>query len=222
MQGMNKGTVIHTSLKPERPDNGARPEIRPKKLKRRAPFSERLLRNTAIACALLLGILTLKNIDTPWSQAAVNGIETALTMRIDPDSTLGDLSFVRSFVPESTLVFLNAASAGPVTPVEGNVLHEYLEGQPWILYSCEDRAEVRSALAGTVSAVSRMESGEWCVLIDHGSGVETMYAYLDKPDVDAGDSVARGGSIGRLHGDTLYYEYRLNGVSTSAEGKSGR
>ncbi len=216
MQSGVKSTVIHTTIRPDKNDKKTSiPIIKQKKMPEKAGFSERLLRNTAIACALLFGVLTLKNIDEPWSQKAVSGIETALTMRIDPDDTLGDLSFVRSFIPESTLVFFNMSSSGILAPVEGTVTHEYLEGQPWTMYSCGESSSVRSALAGTVSAVSCMESGDWCILIDHGEGIETMYAYMDKPKYDAGDKVVRGEEIGKVRGNSLYFEYRINGKSVS-------
>lgn len=227
MQTLGGGTVVHTSIKPEEQPHTSdkrkvRPEIKKAKPRKRVGFSERLLRNTAIACTMLLGVLTLKNVDAPWSQAAVSGIEAALTMRIDPDSSLGELSFVRSFLPESTLVFFDMSSSGPLEPVEGTVVHKFMEGQPWTLYSADTGSAVRSALSGTVSGVSQIESGDWCVLIDHGGGTETMYAYLDKPQVGAGDKVARGEEIGKLCGDRLYYEYRYNGSSVSPTEAHGR
>ena len=133
------GTVVHTLLKPEDTvaNNTKKPEIKKTKARRRVGFSERLLRNTAIACTLLLGILALKNVDAPWSQAAVSGIEAALTMRIDPDASLGEMSFVRSFIPESTLVFFDMSSSSPIEPVEGANVHEFMDGQPWTMYSCD-------------------------------------------------------------------------------------
>lgn len=185
------------------------------KTRKKEGFSERLLRNTAIACSLLLGILTLRNIDQPWSRTAISGIESALTMRIDPDASLGRLNFVKTIIPESTLVFFNMSGAARVEPVNGEVAHEYSDGQPWTLYSCETAAEVRSTMSGTVSAVACMDSGDWCVMVDHGDGVETMYAYMDKPSVDAGDRVERGETIGAARGESLYYEYRQDGTSVA-------
>ena len=215
MQSGSQHTVIHTAMKPvvvqKSPE--AQKKTKAKTKKKRAGFSERLLRNTAISCALLLGILTLRNIDSPWSQAAVKGIESALTMRIDPDTSLGELSFVRSIVPESTLVFLNISGRCALDPVDGNISHEFREGQPWTVYECDEAEPVRSALAGNVSAVMQFDSGGWCAVIDHGKGIETMYAYMEKPLVDAGDSVSRGQQIGVASGGELYYEYRLNGES---------
>lgn len=218
-----KGTIIHTNIRPGSTDEcNKSPVIKQRKLPQKVGFSERLLRNTAVACALLLGILTLKNIDAPWSRSAVEGIEAALTMRIDPDGSLGDMSFVRSFLPESTLVFFDISSSGLLAPVEGEVTHEFYEGQPWMMYSCKAGTSVRSALAGNVSAVNSMDSGDWCVLIDHGDGKETMYAYLEKPNVDAGDRVVRGEKIGAVRGTNMYFEYRESGISTHPFGGTGK
>lgn len=231
MQNSNgQRTVIHTGMLPPEAKTEQKPKLEgarsgKRRLKRsseggsrsktrkNAGFSERLLRNTAIACTLLLGILTIRNIDRPWSRAAINGIESALTMRIDPDAGLGRLSFVKSIIPESTLVFFNMSGAEAVEPVNGDIVHRYSDGQPWTVYSCDPAAEVRSTMSGTVSAVACMESGDWCVMVDHGEGVETMYAYMDKPSVDAGDRVACGETIGAARGESLYYEYRQDGAS---------
>ena len=218
MQNSAPKTLVHTAIRPKEaaPEQQERmPEAPPKNKRRKESLPERLLRNTAIACALLLGILTLKNVDTPWSQAAIGGIEAALTMRIDPDESLGKLSFVRSVIPESTLVFFNISGSKPLEPVEGEVIHRFSEGQPWTLYSCAAGAPVRCVLAGTVSAVVKLDSGDWCMMVDHGGGVETMYAYIDKPSVDAGESVARGEAVAKTLDEELYYEYRVNGESVS-------
>lgn len=107
------------------------------------------------------------------------------------------------------------SGAGTAEPVNGDVVHEYCPGQPWTVYSCDTAAEVRSTMSGTVSAVACMESGDWCVMVDHGEGVETMYAYMDKPSVDAGDRVERGETIGAARGESLYYEYRQDGASVA-------
>ena len=60
---MGGETVIRTSFRPETP----KPEKQPRKKRRKLTFSERLLRNTAVACALLLAILTVKNLDAEKS-----------------------------------------------------------------------------------------------------------------------------------------------------------
>lgn len=209
-------TVIHTQMTPP-PATEERAKPRRVRGKSKLSFGEKLLRNTAIACALLLSILAVRNIDQPWSNAAVDGIEAALTMRIDLDQSLGRLSFVRSIMPESSLVFFNISGTTPAAPVTGDVQHAYTEAQPWTMYLCDASAEVHAAMAGTVSAVAQLESGDWAVLVDHGNGVETMYAYLSEPEVSSGEAVTRGERLGTLNGDRLYYEMRRDGESVDPE-----
>lgn len=210
-------TVIHTRMVPQTPAPEEKAKIRRVRTRSKLSFGEKLLRNTAIACALLLSILAVRNIDQPWSNAAVDGVEAALTMRIDLDQSLGKLSFVRSIMPESSLVFFNISGSTPAEPVTGDVQHAYTQAQPWTMYLCDSSAEVRAALAGTVAAVAQLESGDWAVLVDHGEGVETMYAYLDEPEIESGAAVTRGGRIGTLNGERLYYEMRKDGASVDPE-----
>lgn len=223
MNGQDRGTVIHTAFIPQETETVKKKSRRGRA--KRAPqparklgVGERLLRSTAIACALLLGILALKNIDTPWSRAAVNGLESALTMRIDPDHSLGKLDFVKNIMPETSLVFFNISGSAPAKPVSGSIDHKFSQAQPWITYSCDDRSEVRCTMAGTISAVSQLSGGDWCVLVDHGKGVETMYAFMGEPEVVSGDNVQRGARLGEVQGDTLYYEMRRDGSSVEPEG----
>ena len=51
----------------------------------RLGFSDRLLRNSSIACAILLGILALGNINQPWAEKATAGIEQALKIHTTPN-----------------------------------------------------------------------------------------------------------------------------------------
>ena len=190
-------------------------------LPRKLTFTDRLLRNSAIACAALLGVLALGNIRQPWAEKAAQGIEQALTMRIDLDDSLGELTFVRDLMPESALVFLNVSGAPALTtPVAGEVEHPWSSVQPWLMFDGGDDAPVAAASAGTVTAVSPMSEGRFGLLIDHGSGVETVYAHLARVDVAAGDAVERGQALG-VCADDLYFEYRENGASVDPSEKLG-
>ena len=181
--------------------------------RRRLGFTDRLLRNSAIACAALLGILALGNIRQPWAEKAAQGIEQALTMHIDLDDSIGELTFVRELMPESALVFLNVSAASALTsPVSGAVEHPWSNVQPWLMLTCEDGTPVVAAAAGTVTAVSPMSEGKFGLLIDHGDGVETLYAQMESVEVSAGDTVERGQRLG-VSGEGLYFEYRENAAS---------
>lgn len=169
---------------------------------------DRMLRNTAVACALLLGVLALGNIRQPWAMRASETVQRALTMHIDLDSSIGRLSFVRDWMPESALVFFNLdGGAELAAPVAGELKHAYSDNQPWLLFACPEDSPVRAAADGTVTAVSELSGGSTGVLIDHGEGMETVYAYLSSASVQPGDAVSRGQALGQSAAQ-LYFELR--------------
>ena len=169
---------------------------------------DRMLRNTAVACALLLGVLALGNIRQPWAMRASETVQRALTMHIDLDSSIGRLSFVRDWMPESALVFFNLdGGAELAAPVSGELKHAYSDDQPWLLFACPEDSPVCAAADGTVTAVSELSGGSTGVMIDHGEGMETVYAYLSSASVQPGDAVSRGQALGQSAAQ-LYFELR--------------
>ena len=184
------------------------PSQRESKPKERLTFTDRLLRNSAFACAILLGILALGNINQPWARGASESIERALSMKIDLDESIGSLSFVRKLMPESALVFLNLSGETELAmPVDGEISHSYSESQPWLMFDCAAGSEVFAIRNGTVTAVSELSGGTVGILIDHGSGTESVCAYLAEALVRPGDSVERGQVIG-TSATNVYFELR--------------
>lgn len=178
------------------------------KCKSSALSGERMLRNSAVACLLLLGILMVGNINQPWAQQTTDVIQRALTMQIDLDGTIGELSFVRNLMPESALVFLNLSDKTELTiPVEGTISHQFTQAQPWLMFQSAIGNPVRVAADGIVTAVSELSGGTFGVLVDHGGGIESVYAYMASASVHAGDAVKRGQTLGSSD-TTLYFEYR--------------
>ena len=210
---------IHTASSPESTQDGAsrrrtRPNVRRRMgIRAGLSFQERLLRNCFLACAVLLGILALGNLQQPWARKAADGIEQALTMKIDLDESLGQLSFVRNLMPESALVFFNLSGDHELLqPVQGELTHAYSATQPWLLFDTEAGAAVCAVADGTVSAVSELSDGSYGVLIDHGEGRESVTACLLDVAVQTGDKLVRGAQLGTA-GDSLYFELRQAGES---------
>ena len=218
---MQRGNVrIHTH---ERPDSG-----KPKAAQTQAAaaarqgagrIGDRLLRETAVACALLLGIMALRNADLPWTRAASAGIERALTMRIDLDESIGRLYFVRELMPETALVFWNSgARETRREPVDGALEHEWTEKQPWRVYLCAPGSEVRAVLSGEVKAVEKGSNADWIVLMEHDGGRGSVYAYLAETRVQPGDRLWAGDVIGATAAaepSRLYFELRDGGESVA-------
>ncbi len=182
---------------------------------------DRMLRNTAVACALLLGVLALGNIRQPWAMRASETVRRALTMHIDLDSSIGRLSFVRDWMPESALVFFNLdGGAELAAPVAGELKHAYSDDQPWLLFACPEDSPVCAAADGTVTAVSELSGGSTGVLIDHGEGMETVYAYLSSASVQPGDAVSRGQALGQSAAQ-LYFELRQSEAAVDPTERMG-
>ncbi len=77
-----------------------------------------------------------------------------------------------------------------------------------------------SAAGGTIISAGYQGGYGNCVIIDHGNGVQTVYAHLDSLNVQAGQSVGQGqqlggaGSTGVSTGPHLHFEIRNNGQTT--------
>ncbi len=228
---------IHAQITPEVEPHAAPTEPRtvrwhsiphPLQRKKREPrpkealtFSDRLLRNSALACALLLAILSMGNINQPWARSASESVRQALTMHIDLDETIGELSFVRSLMPESALVFLNLTGESELAaPVDGELSHPFTEAQPWLVFDCPAASDVIAAADGTVTAVSELSGDTIGVLIDHGSGLESVYAFLASAQVKPGDSIQRGQVIGSSEA-ALYFELRESEASIDPAERMG-
>jgi len=82
---------------------------------------------------------------------------------------------------------------------------------------------VRAARAGKVVKTDWFGVYGLTVMIDHGNGVETLYAHNSKILVQDGDSVAAGqeislsGSTGNSTGPHVHFEIRLNGITVDPQ-----
>lgn len=224
----NSTLRIHAQVRPQadasrqpiKIEKTAEPRHRQRRARVKLSRTDRLLRNSAFACALLLGVLALGNVNQPWAKKASDTVERALTMRIDLDESIGALQFVRDIMPESALVFMNLSGQTALErPAEGPVSHAWSNLQPWMMFDCIAGTPVCAVGPGTVTAVTPLSENRYGVLVDHGEGVESLYAHLTGVEVAAGDSVSRGQALGK--GDAVYFEYRLNGESVDPAAEMG-
>ncbi|MBQ1258299.1 MAG: peptidoglycan DD-metalloendopeptidase family protein [Clostridia bacterium] len=225
MQNKNKLT-LHTSLSPEgetkpfgKETPAAYADKKPKPIRLRSSCpsaSERLFRNTAVACGLLLTVMALKNVDSPVANKITTYVKSAVSMDFRLPSSVGNLAFVQKLMPESALVFLNMTNSDQRTlPVKGVIIHEYTEKQPWTEYSTEANATVYSLTDGKVEACVQTEEGDITILIKNTDGTEYLYAFLEKASVQTGSEVKTGtelGTTGTNEKARLYYEVRKNGT----------
>jgi murein DD-endopeptidase MepM/ murein hydrolase activator NlpD len=83
------------------------------------------------------------------------------------------------------------------------------------------QSPVPAANAGQVAFVGPLTIYGNTVIVDHGLGLQTLYAHLSTIEVKAGDAVAKGQSLGRTGttglatGDHLHFEVLVSGVSVT-------
>ncbi len=226
MQNKNKLT-LHTSLRPESESAPVikdaheghkmkKPVVKSVHTSRPSP-SERLFRNTAVACGLLLTVMALKNIDTPVTNKITSAVKSVVSMDLNLPSSVGNLSFVQKFMPESALVFLNMTNTDQkALPVKGEIVHPYADKQPWIEYQTDAAAPVYSVTDGEVEACVETREGDVAILIKNTDGTECLYAFLKSASVKTGETVKAGTQIGETGSNEkarLYFEVRSNGTA---------
>jgi hypothetical protein len=175
-------------------------------------FAEKLTRNVAIAAAILLCSVAIRNGALPQTEDVFSAIQQSVNMNLD--ETLGKLTFVSSLLPESALVFLNSSESTQVTaPVHGEIVHAWREAEPYIALLGVS-SDVRAAADGEIMNVAHGDGEERIVRIRHGNGLETMYYNLEECYVAEGDKVFEGDIIGHTADkQPVYFELRRNGRS---------
>ncbi|MBA3271128.1 MAG: M23 family metallopeptidase [Acidobacteria bacterium] len=83
------------------------------------------------------------------------------------------------------------------------------------------QAAVESANRGIVILANYLGIYGNCVIVDHGLGVQSLYAHMSTLDVKEGDTVEKGQTLGRTGatglagGDHLHFTMLVNGVSVN-------
>jgi len=129
-----------------------------------------------------------------------------------PSSGLADLGSIFKPAPAAAGAFNWPTTARRITQYFRGWRHTGIDignktGQP--VYAAED---------GLVTASGWNSGGYgYYIIIDHGNGIQTLYAHNSKLIVERGDRVSKGdviaaiGSTGRSTGPHVHFEVRLNG-----------
>lgn len=111
-----------------------------------------------------------------------------------------------------------ANGSGFVWPTTTRHLSQYFKwGHTGIDIDNRSRPSVYAAASGTVEFAGWLGGYGNLLIVNHGGGLTTYYAHLDKFYVSKGQSVAKGaaiakmGSTGRSTGPHLHFEVRRNG-----------
>ena len=104
-----------------------------------------------------------------------------------------------------------ASDAQFVRPVAGSVIREYSPGKnEGIDIAASAGTTVKAAEAGTVAAVTTDTSGTAIVVVKHANNLLTVYTNLEGLSVSKGDSVSRGGTLGKVKaGDPSFVHFEV-------------
>lgn len=198
------------SLAPEVPKPAAIDWQEPPPSKR----GERLVKNLAVASALVLCAVTLRTGAIPPLSDAADAILTATTDQSLLDDQLGKLSFVSTLFPEAVLVFGEESSTELAAPVSGGmVVHAWSAAEPWLSWRTTD-SEVTASSGGEVIGVYHGLGDERMVQIQGSDGLKCTYGNLGQVNVQTGDAVSVGEVIGTLlPGEDFVMEVHRNGRS---------
>lgn len=189
------------------------PEIQWKQPPARRP-GERLMRNLAVASALLICAVTLRSGALPELSGATDAVLTAATDDTLLDDQLGRLSFVSSIFPEAALVFGSSGDGSLAMPVSGGaVVHVWSQAEPYMSW-LTDSETVASASSGEVIGVYHGNGDESLVQVLGDDGLACLYGNLAEVSVRTGDAVSAGDPLGTLMtGAEFVFEVRRDGMS---------
>lgn len=175
-------------------------------------MGDRLSRDLAVSALLLLFLVSVRNAELPGGETLLTAAK-GLTEG-EWDETLGRISFVGHFLPETVAVFLEDQPAASLAlPCNGPLVHAYSADEPYLGYASGD-GNVSCVAAGEVMAVSHGLEDELIVRVRQEDGLETLYYNLEKTSLSEGDSLKSGQAVGKLLNESpAIIEVRKNGRS---------
>lgn len=126
-----------------------------------------------------------------------------------------------AYTPTPPVQYLAGTGTGQfIWPTSGGITQYPVWYHMGIDIANREAPLVSAADSGVVVFAEKQRYGYgWHVIVDHGSGLQTLYAHLSRIDVSVGDRVGKGstvigrmGSTGRSTGTHLHFEIRKNGT----------
>lgn len=178
---------------------------------------DRLIRNLAVAGALLLTVVAVKNAGAPDVQSVFSALEE--TAGMEWDESLGKLTFVNSLLPEELQAVWNETQSLAVfMPIDGQTVHAWTEQEPYVEFSSMV-SDVRAVADGEVMSIAHGLGEERIVRVRHDDSSESLYGNLETCYVQVGDRVSAGEIFAKLLPDApLAFELRLDGRSVNPDG----
>lgn len=180
--------------------------------------ADRLLRDLAVVGALFLTVLAVRNAQTPESQSVFSALKESANMQWD--ETLGQLSFVSNWLPESVQAVWNGTDSLTVlAPITGQTVHAWSEKEPYVEWMSEI-SDVRCVADGEVMSIAHGLEEERILRIRHDDDTESIYGNLAECFASEGDRVTAGQIIARvLENQPLAFELRRDGRSINPKGR---
>jgi len=178
--------------------------------KKRSSFADRLGRNMAIACLLILAVSSLRNAALPDGQTVAAAVREMTGL----DDHLGAIEFVGNFFPETVSVFLESPASFTITaPCSGKAVHAFSAEEPYVSYLPAADGKIHAAANGQVVGIAHGQEEEMILRLRHDDGFETLYYGLSDLLVHEGDTVTDQTCLGYAEaGKEVFLEVRRTGL----------
>lgn len=114
----------------------------------------------------------------------------------------------------------NGATTRLRPPISGDLTQDFHTHHRALDIGAPTGTPIRASADGRVVQVERLDTGYgYHIIIDHGGGLQTLYAHASEMYVRPGENVSRGqmiaavGNTGRSTGPHIHYEVRVNGTA---------
>jgi murein DD-endopeptidase MepM/ murein hydrolase activator NlpD len=184
-------------------------------MKGRSSSTNRLKSLYPLPAALALGLFLLPMAGNPADQAETDGSDGVVSRAAQQETASGW---------QLQVSLTNPLPGSTITARFGPMIHPYTKNQAHH-NGIDIKAPAGSQIVAPADGIVEVATAEYSggadfgivIIVDHGSGVRTLYAHLDSFAVEAGQRVSHGdvlgiqGSTGKSTGPHLHFEVLVNG-----------